>query len=148
MMNSEELSQKILQLTQASTDYLTSISNILKVNLHKVEQVDDPFALKSENMELYQSTEFENGSLLSSIEVKLLPKESENRGSLSLSLIEEAEIYVEEIIDTTSLEGVIAQIIPEIDSCLITYPVNGRDVTFYQKIGNNNQLTKITIALI
>jgi len=152
-MNSAELSQKILQLTQIKTDYLANISKILNVKLHRVEQVEDPFLLIPipTNIELYQSEDFDNGSLLRSVEAKIFTRDSENIGTLSLSLVEGENIYVEELIDGASLtkaDTQITQIIPEIDSCLITYPVNGNHVIFYQKIADNYKLTDIIINTV
>ena len=148
-MNTKQLSAKIFELAQIDTEYLLNISKILKVNFHQVEQGEDLFGIGLAKIKQYQSKEFDSESLLSLVEVKLYTTvKEEDLGIVSLSLVEGANIYVEDIIDTTSITEVNLQVIPEIDSSLITYPLNGSDVTFYQTIGDNFKLTQITIQLM
>ena len=135
-MNIKELSKKIMELTQINADYLSSISKVLNVNLHEIKQGEDLFGIGLAKIKQYQSKEFDSESLLSLVEVKLYTVKGEDLGIVTLSLVEGANIYVEDIIDTASITEVNLQVIPEIDSSLITYPLNGSDVTFYQTIGD------------
>jgi len=147
-MNIKELSSKILGLAKINSEYLSNISKLLEVNFHQYEDDNFIFDIGPSKIKLYRAKGFDGESLLSLVEVKLYTVKGEDLGIVSLSLVEGANIYVEDIIDTTSITEVNLQVIPEIDSSLITYPLNGSDVTFYQTIGEHYKLTKITIQLM
>jgi len=140
-MNIKELSTKIVELTKVNTEYLSSISKILKINFHQVEQGEYILGIGPKNIKQYQSKGFDSDSILSLVEVKFYTAEGENLSIISVSLAEGVNVYIEDIIDTASITEIDLKVIPEIDSCLITYPV-------YGTIGDNYKLTQITIKLM